>query len=385
MKKKARVILILGLIFCTIFQNIYTPKINAVVKNPIIGPSKDKDYKEIAKTEIEKIYGLRSKAFTSLDLKSLVPLFDTSKNYGKWSLDHEIKRIKYLYEWGYKRNIKFTDVVSSINLKRVKHSGNKLSVYLNEVLTFNYMYKSDPDPVNNSFSIGLRHNIVLINKEDKWVVYNDWYTDCFEDALDLYNGDLTVPDTSKLKAYNIANSPKNAQEMLWGNDRRIRLVEYADKYYHNYNKKYIDFTGIGGDCTNFASQALSDKEGAALKFNGGWYCSKGHGSKAFVNTDAFKNYLIYSGRGRLIKVGTFENLVKQTDYYPNGAISKLIPGDLVAYDKKNNIDHFAIVTGFDSHGYPLINSHTTDRYHVPWDLGWANSNIKFHLIHTNLH
>ncbi|WP_053240835.1 hypothetical protein [Clostridium sp. DMHC 10] len=75
MKKKARVILILGLIFCTIFQNIYTPKINAVVKNPIIGPSKDKDYKEIAKTEIEKIYGLRSKAFTSLDLKKSCSTF----------------------------------------------------------------------------------------------------------------------------------------------------------------------------------------------------------------------------------------------------------------------------------------------------------------------
>lgn len=383
MKKKAKAVFILSIMFLTIFQSINPLNIYAINKNPIVEPNKD--YKEIAKKEIEKIYGQRSKAFISLDLKSLVPLFDTSQNYGKWSLDHEIKRIKYLNEWSYRRNIKFTDITSSIDLKRVKHSGNKLHVYLIEVFKLNYMYKTDSDPVNNSFSIGLRHSIDLVNKKNNWVVYNDWYTDCFEDALALYKGDLTIPDTSKLKVHDLSNSPKNIDEMLWGNNRRIRMVQYADKYYLNYNKKYLDFTGIGGDCTNFASQTLSDKEGAALKYNGGWHCAKGQGSKAFVNTDAFKNYLIYSGRGRIIKVGTFENLIKKTDYYPEGAISKLIPGDLIAYDKKNNIDHFAIVTSFDSHGYPLINSHTTDRYHVPWDLGWANSNIKFHLIHTYLH
>ena len=382
MKKKAASIFILAIIFSTIFQSINPTKINAVVENPMINPIKN--YKEIAKTETKKIYDLKAKSFTSLDLKSIVPLFDTSQKYGKWTLEHELKRVKYLYEWSYKRNIKFTDVTSSINLKRVRHSGNKLKIYLTEILKFNYIYAADSNPVNNSFSIGLRHSIDLINKNNNWLVYNDWYTDCFEDALDSYTSDLTMPNTNKMKIYNIANSPKNTDEILWGSDRRIRLIEYADKYYHNYNKKYMDFNGAGGDCTNFASQALSDKEGAGLKYNGGWYCSKGHGSKAFVNTDAFKNYLIYSGRGRVIKSGTLENLIKSTDTYPNGAISKLIPGDLIAYDKKNNIDHFAIITDFDSHGYPLVNSHTTDRYHVPWDLGWANRNIKFHLIHTNL-
>ncbi|MBU3128796.1 amidase domain-containing protein [Clostridium tagluense] len=41
-----------------------------------------------------------------------------------------------------------------------------------------------------------------------------------------------------------------------------------------------------------------------------------------------------------------------------------------------------MVTGFDSHGYPLVNTNTIDRYHVPWDLGWGDKNINFYLIHV---
>lgn len=37
----------------------------------------------------------------------------------------------------------------------------------------------------------------------------------------------------------------------------------------------------------------------------------------------------------------------------------------------------------DSHGYLLVNSHTTDRYHIPWNLGWGDNQIRFFLIHIN--
>ncbi|WP_443662559.1 amidase domain-containing protein, partial [Clostridium sp.] len=31
---------------------------------------------------------------------------------------------------------------------------------------------------------------------------------------------------------------------------------------------------------------------------------------------------------------------------------------------------------------PLVNTHTIDRYRVPWDLGWGDKNINFYLIHV---
>ena len=83
----------------------------------------------------------------------------------------------------------------------------------------------------------------------------------------------------------------------------------------------------------------------------------------------------------LIK-GTFKELISPLPDYQLGAVQKLDIGDLICYAKGSDIDHFAIITGFDSNGYPLVNTHTIDRYHVPWDLGWGDKNIKFYLIHA---
>ena len=30
----------------------------------------------------------------------------------------------------------------------------------------------------------------LIKKEEKWMIYSDWYLDCFEDALKSYLGEM---------------------------------------------------------------------------------------------------------------------------------------------------------------------------------------------------
>jgi hypothetical protein len=73
--------------------------------------------------------------------------------------------------------------------------------------------------------------------------------------------------------------------------------------------------------------------------------------------------------------GTYSQ-VYQTAY-------KLIPGDVIAFVEKGKVVHMVLVTGADSKGYPLVNTHTTDRYHVPWDLGWNDSDIKFILIKMN--
>jgi hypothetical protein len=133
---------------------------------------------------------------------------------------------------------------------------------------------------------------------------------------------------------------------------------------------------------------LGDKEAGGLYQDGTWYCSipkygRGSGSKAWVNADSLKNYLLYSGKARVIKSGKYKELSSSSDGNPS-AVSKLCSGDIICYEKgSGNIDHFAVITSFDSNGYPLVNSHTTDRYHVPWDLGWGDKKIRFYLLHVN--
>lgn len=351
-------------------------------------------YEKEIHDRICEIYATRNSVFINKDLNVLPKYFDTSSKYGRWSLEHEVKRVKYLNNWSRARGITFTNSSSQVILKKIYNTKDGVRVGILESYKFDYKYDDDNPVVLNTFGIGLNHTINLIKKNNNWIIYNDWYTDCFEDALKAYNGDIkeiTFDENLKIgiKKYihnsEITNTPRY---------NRINAVKYADKYCGGanaagnnfmYNKKYMNFNGIGGDCTNFVSQVLGDKEGGNARFDDTWFCPyiknrSSIGSKAWVNADSLKKYLIYSGKGRIIKKGTFKELIKATSNFPYGAAGALIPGDVICYVKGNVADHFAVVTAVDSHGYPLVNSHTTDRYHVPWDLGWGDIRITFNLF-----
>ena len=362
--------------------------------------SVNSDKTEITKT-LENIFKDRCSMFITKDITNLPNYFDTSQALGKWSLAHEVKRLSYFNDWSTKRDMNFTKVESTSKVKKITSTKRGLRLLVDEYYKFEYIYRNDITPTKNIFGVSLTHSIELINNGGKWIIYSDWYLDCFEDALKSYSGE--IKDT-KLKVvkdpiYKLGKCPKIAPELKVvskGKYDKINAVKYADKYCGvpwasgnptKFNKKYKNYTGIGGNCTNYVSQSIGDKEGGGLRFDFVWNCAYkkyggAEGSSAWVNADAFKKYLTYSGRGKIIGKGTFNELISPITGYPCGAMQKLDIGDLICYAKGNDIDHFAIVTGFDSHGYPFVNTHTIERYHVPWDLGWGDKNIKFFLIHV---
>ena len=348
------------------------------------------------KSQIETLYNIRNSALVTGDLNSIKPTFDTKQKYGEWSLEHEVRRIKYLRDWSKQRGVKFVNIESFIRIKRIYNKGGNVRLALEESYKFDYINPKDPVYIINSFGVGIRHTLTLIKKGENNVIYSDWYTDCFEDAMGSYSGE--IENSAVFSDYEKSTEMYIEKKALSKSSyNRAKAVEYADKYCgvawgslndFKYNKKYNDYNGLGGDCTNYTSQVLGDTEAGGLSQNGEWHSSgsknaQKFGSRAWVNVDGLKNYLLYSGRGSQIKKGTFKELTLPTSDYPKGIISKLKPGDLICYEKKGNPDHFGIITGFDSQGYPLINTHTTDRYHVPWDLGWSDNKIKFILIHIN--
>ena len=338
---------------------------------------------------IQNIYDDRCKALISGDWKGLKEYYDTSKKYGLWSYEHEAKRIKYIKDWSEARGIKFKDIKSTVYLKKITKKDGNYSISLTETYKFDYIYKDDINETVNTFGTGIRHTVGLINKDDKWLMSKDWYTDFLQEALHSYSG-IHIGEIEQ-KAIPTSNTQIQAKKY-----NREKAVQYADKYCgiawgsgnnFKYNSKYQDYNGIGGDCTNYISQCIGDKEeGGGIPFDGTWFASyskygSSQGSKAFVNANAFWNYILYSGKGRLIKKGTYKELTEPIEGYPIGVIDKIEIGDLLCYEKKGKIDHFSIVTAKDSKGYPMINSHTNDRYHVPFDLGWGEDIAKFHLIH----
>ncbi|BFH14467.1 amidase domain-containing protein [Paenibacillus melissococcoides] len=308
------------------------------------------------------------------------------------ALRHEIDRSAYIHAWAERRGMQFINADSDVRIIRAKVRGNKATVSVVESLRLDYIYTHSVVPTQ-SFGIGTRHAITLTKEDGKWKVLREWYLDPLEENPKL------IPEADDMMLRPQLKQPSNdADRPSTQSDtkrrpryNRQKAVAYANKYAgtawgagnkHRYNPKYRDYTGLGGDCTNFASQCIGDpEEGGGLKMRGGWhYFLFNGGSQTWVQTDAFKNFLLHSGYGKMIAKGKFTDIVKPSERHPAGAIAKLQPGDLIGYDFNGDVDHFSVVVGFDDFGYPLVNSHTADRYRVPFDLGW-DRNTTYLLIH----
>jgi hypothetical protein len=304
---------------------------------------------------------------------------DTTKSSG-YAFQHEAGRSQYLSEWGSRRGLKFTEAESKIRIYRLLEHHESARVSLLHTLKLTYVY-NDMKLVSQQFGIGTRHGINLKKVNGQWFVSSEWYSD-------------PIDENPKLIPANMSRSSEAHPLMLQAAARkynRANAVAYADKYAggawgaennHQYNKIYRDYTYLGGDCTNFASQVIGDAaEGGNLPMTSGWYyLFKQGGSESWVRTDSFKSFLLYSGYGRLVTRGYFNEVLRPSSRFQNGAFALMQPGDVIAYEMQGDVDHFCILTGRDPKGYPLVNSHSGDRYHVPWDIGW-DKYTKYSLIH----
>jgi hypothetical protein len=321
---------------------------------------------------IQYIFDIRNKAFLEQDKETLESLYNRNTKYGTWAFEHQTKKMKYLVNWADKQGVDFTSIKSKTVINWTKDKGSGATVNLTCSTEYKYVYQNEPDK-ENTLRIGTYHSLDLVRIGDEWLISREWYTDPFADSLNLEN-----IKAEENKDFIISHESRDFSNL---NERRIKAVEYADRYCgaaadeengFSYNKKYKNYNSLGGDCTNFASQVLH--EGGGFRKTGAWNYDK-DGSRAWVNAQAFKDYMLYSGRASLIAHGTYDKVFK--------ASYKLLPGDFIAYERKGKVVHISVVTDADSKGYSLVNSHNTDRYRVPWDLGWSDKNIKFWLVRVH--
>lgn len=312
----------------------------------------------------------RNHCIQTLDKENLKQAYNMNIKVSKWAFESEAQKITYLEHWCDKQAVKFDKITSTIKIRKVKEKEKDLyGILCFNATAFTYSYLDTPD-VPNTFYLSTSHYINLKKEGDKYIITKEWYTDPFADSLHL----------DSLKSDEIRTYILNHQKPDYTpNERTQKAIDYAHQYCgistepennFKYNKAYKNFNPDGGDCANFASQILY--EGGGFKKNGTWNYSNREGTKAWVNAQGFKNYMIFSGRAGCIAKGTYAQIYK--------AAYKLRPGDFVAYEKKGKITHVSTVTGLDSKGYPLVTCHNTDRLLVPYDLGWSDKGIRFHLI-----
>ena len=285
-----------------------------------------------------------------------------------------------------RRGVRFTEARSSVRIPWCELQGNHAELIIHQTLQVGYVYPGSPTV--NHFGIGTRHWMKMTRRKGKWSICQDFYTDGLGD-------DSLVPEPKPADGKPpqgeppVHTSPQSATES-YDRDGIKRypavLVGYplhGSGNNHQYNLQYGDLSAKGGDCANYVSQCLSDKSGGKLPLDGGWFYSHDQngfsGSQAWVRAQNLCDWLLYSGRGKLVARGTFPELNNPSKNHPSGAVRKLRKGDVIGYGTKDCIEHVAIIVGWDSRGYPLVNSHSVDRYHCPWDMGYDKTTV-FDLI-----
>lgn len=247
------------------------------------------------------------------------------------------------------------------------------------------VFAQTPDVESKKY--GDPHIFVLKEKNGKWYIKDhaqydrvymimdvsdyDWTLDNNEEYMTLMPEYLElIEETTKARAnIKVANETvKNELEAENEYDRDAAL-EYAASYINKRNPQWWDYSDVGGNCQNFASQCLyaggipMDTVGHVWK----WYServSNGGGrygrSSSWTSVDFFVEYVkLNSGAGLVAQV---------SDDYMSG-----IPGDLVIIGTEGDWRHTIIVSDIvtDDEGNPvdyLVYSNTCELENYPVSL-----------------
>jgi len=349
-------------------------------------PEEDRDIREF----IETLYKARAELLVHGDAGLISDYYVNGEGASMHAKGLELKRSRYIRTWAEHRNLTFISAEPAIRIVRLNKEHDTVRISLVQSLKLTYQY-DDPMIAPQHFGVGTRHSIKLRKTGDRWVVINEWYLDPFDENPDLIPSFRGKKDDLRDYAASIPDQSLHTGKKSQKRFNREQAIAYSNKYAgiawgagnnNRYNRKYRDYTGIGGDCTNFVSQVIGDPtEGGGIPMTHGWrYGARSGGSVSWVRTDQFKSFVLHSGYGRLVARGTYADIMKNAERTKNASFHGMLPGDLIAYEMDGDIDHFAVYMGLDDNGYPLVNCHTADRYRAPFDLGW-DKNTRYWLIH----
>lgn len=134
---------------------------------------------------------------------------------------------------------------------------------------------------------------------------------------------------------------------------RLKAVEYARKWAFGRNPAYYDFSRIGGDCTNFASQCIYAGAGI-MNFTpvfGWYYKSVNDRTPSWTGVEYLYNFLVNNdGEG---------------PFAEEAPLSELEAGDIVQLGRATgDFYHSPVVVGF-SRGQILVAAHSYDALDKP--------------------
>lgn len=339
---------------------------------------------------INNYFSNRNKSLLSGDVSTLSKFYDLKDNASEYFLSYEIKRAGYLFDYAKERNMNYVDIFSETVINNFEKDSDTVTLSVEEHYYTTYNYKDNEDL--STFSTTLNHDITLKQVDDSFVIYGDYYKDMLNYGLNKYNYPSDTQNiTSKSDEFYIFNFlPKELGSQIYN---REASVFYAKKYSGSNklngslevtNSNYYNSFNSSSNACNFISQCLTDKDGGNLPQDSNWYykvSDNGHtGSNTWINSKALVNHLISTNTGTKAFSGNYKDFLHALNS-PSKDFQDINIGDLILYEISPSNYYISIITDFDSKGYPLISSHSINRYNVPFDLGYTNDKIIYTLIH----
>lgn len=95
--------------------------------------------------------------------------------------------MKYIKSWSDKQGVDFKDIKTKVIVKKIKEKEEDLYGIICTVSTeYKYSYENQKDVIN-TFRIGTYHYLNVVIRDNQYVIVKEWYTDPFEDSLNLEN------------------------------------------------------------------------------------------------------------------------------------------------------------------------------------------------------
>lgn len=144
---------------------------------------------------------------------------------------------------------------------------------------------------------------------------------------------------------------------------RGRAVEYARRWALSRNPLFLDFTGLGGNCTNFVSQCVFAGCGVMnyTETFGWYYVSPSNRAPAWTGVDEFYAFMTGDPEFAAANGGTgpFATVLRSDRTVELGDVVQLA-------NASGNFYHTLIVTGYDYRGL-LVSAHSDDALNRPLD------------------
>lgn len=142
--------------------------------------------------------------------------------------------------------------------------------------------------------------------------------------------------------------------LVTGNYDRERARAYAERWAFGRNPLFSDFSGIGGDCTNFISQCVYAGS-CRMNFTpvfGWYYLSADDRAPAFTGVEYFYNFIVGNGG-----IGPFGS---------ESSADTVAVGDVIQLGREaGDFYHTLLIVGRGEDGDLLVAAHSDDAYARP--------------------